>query len=145
VHNATTNASQAAATANDPNPANRLLLVNTTPPPGGGAIELLVPSVGWVMYGYQWPEPSRANVLNGAITFRQGGVAVPTLTAYRHDGVNGDTNYSPLFPFKMRGSVDANGNVIGGVHVSNLSYAIDVPILTNATFDFAVRCDASAN
>ena len=26
---------------------------------------------------------------------------------------NGDTNYNPLFPFKMRGSVDPYGNVIG--------------------------------
>src|SRR5882762_9049279 len=44
----------------------------------------------------------------------------------------------------MRGSVDANGNVIAGVHVSNLTYAIDIPILTNAPFDISVRCDASA-
>src|SRR5207248_5421598 len=63
LHNATTSASVASATANDPNPANRALLVNTTPPPGGGAIELLIPSDGWVMYGYQWPEPSRANLV----------------------------------------------------------------------------------
>ncbi len=43
-----------------------------------------------------------------------------------------------------RGSIDANGNVVGGVHVSNLTYAIDVPIVTNAPFDIVVRCDASA-
>jgi hypothetical protein len=144
VHNATTNAAQAQATAADPNPVNRLLLVNAAAPPGGGAIEFLIPSTGWVMYGYQWPESSRANVLTNAITFRQGGVPVPTITAYRHDGANGDTNYNPIFPFKMRGSVDPNGNVIGGVHVSNLTYAIDIPVLTNALFDVAIRCDASA-
>src|SRR5205814_6159491 len=63
---------------------------------------------------------------------------------YRQDGVNGDTNFNPLYPFKMRGSVDANGNVIGGVHVSNRTYAIDIPVLTNAPFDIAVRSDASA-
>src|SRR5436190_5868417 len=44
----------------------------------------------------------------------------------------------------MRAGGDANGNVIGGQHVSNLTYAIEVPILTNAQFDIAVRCDASA-
>jgi len=143
VHGVTTSASLAQSTANDPNPVNRLILVNATPPPGGGAVEMLIPSGGWVMYAYQWPEPSRANVLTNAITFRQGG-AVPTITVYRHDGANGDANFNPLYPYKMRGSVDANGNVIAGVHVSNLTYAIDIPILTNAPFDVAVRCDASA-
>src|SRR5436190_11147634 len=44
----------------------------------------------------------------------------------------------------MRAGGDANGNVIGGQHVSNLTYAIEVPILTNAPFDIAMRCDASA-
>jgi hypothetical protein len=96
------------------------------------------------MYGYQWPEASRANVLTNAITFQQGGVKVPTITAYRHDGVNGDANFNPLYPFKMRGSIDPNGNVIGGVHVSNLTYAIDIPILTNAPFNILLRSDASA-
>jgi hypothetical protein len=145
VHGATTNLSQAQATANDPNPANRLILVNATPTAGGGAIEFLIPTGGWVMYGYQWPEPSRANVLTNAITFRQAGISAPTVTVYRHDGTNGDTAFNPLYPFKMRGSIDPNGNVVGGQNVSNLTYAIDIPVLTNAPFDIAVRCDASAS
>ena len=70
-------------------------------------------------------------------------VEVPHITVYRTDGVNGDPDYNPLFPFKMRGSVDPYGNVIGGANVSNLTYAIDVPIVTNANFDIIVRSDAS--
>ena len=69
---------------------------------------------------------------------------MPTITVYRHDGANGDANFNPIYPFKMRGSVDPNGNVIGGVHVSNRTYAIDIPILTNGPLDIAIRCDASA-
>ena len=144
VHNATTSMSSAQSSAGAGIPTDRLIYVNATPLPGGGAVEMLVPSGGWVMYGYQWPEPSRANVLTNAITFQQGGVKVPTITAYRHDGVNGDANFNPLYPFKMRGSIDPNGNVIGGVHVSNLTYAIDIPILTNAPFNILLRSDASA-
>src|SRR5438132_4145399 len=66
------------------------------------------------------------------------------MTVSRQDRANGDANFNPIYSFKMRGSVDANGNVIGGQHVSNLTYAIEVPILTNAPFDIAMRCDASA-
>ena len=114
-------------------------------PANGGAIEILVPSGGWVIYGYQWPEASRANVSTNAIIFKQGGNEVPHITITRKDGVNGDTNgYNPIFPFKMRGSVDGFGNVIGGVHVSNLTYAIDVPVVTNANFDIIARSDASS-
>jgi len=116
---------------------------NQTIPANGGAIEFMIPSGGWVMYGYQWPQPSQANVSTNAIVLRQGGVEVPHIIVNRHDGVNGDSAYNPLFPFKMRGSVDPYGNVIGGVHVSNLTYAIDVPIVTNANFDIVVRSDAS--
>ena len=112
--------------------------------PGGGAIEFMIPSGGWVMYGYQWPQPSQANPSTNAIIFRQGGVEVPHITVYRTDGTNGDTSYNPTFPFKMRGSVDAYGNVIGGVNYSNLTYAIDVPVVTNANFDILVRSDASS-
>ncbi len=144
VHNATTSSATANATANDGNPVNRALLVNSTPPTGGGAIELRVPSGGWVAYGYQWPEASRANVLSNAITFTQGGAKVPTMTVYRRDGVNGDANFNPKYPFRMRGSIDPNGNVVGGVQVSNRTYAIDVPILTNGPMDIAIRSDASA-
>ena len=144
VHGATTSLSAAQSTANDPNPVNRLIYVNTPPPTGGGAIELVVPSGGWVLYGERWPEPSRANPSTNAIIFRQGGVQVPNITVYRKDGINGDPNYDPTFPFKMRGSVDAYGNVVGGVHVSNLTYTIDIPVVTNAPFDILVRSDASS-
>ena len=101
------------------------------------------------MYGYQWPEPSRANALTNAITFRQGGAVAPSLLVYRHDGTNGDPNFNPIYPFKMRGSVDPSGNVIlapGEGHVSTMTntYAIQIPVLTNAPFDLVVRCDASA-
>ncbi len=144
VHGATTDSTQAQNTANSAAPQDRLILVNTTPPPGGGAIELKIPSGGWVMYGYQWPEASRANPRTNAITFRQGNAPAPVITVYRHDGVNGDPNFNPMYPFKMRGNVDANGNVLGGIHVSNLTYAIDIPVLTNAPFDVVVSSDASA-
>jgi hypothetical protein len=144
VHYATQTNSDAVASANDPTPINRKIYVGgQTLAPGGGAIELTIPSGGWVCYGYQWPEPSRAS-LKDAITFQQGGAAVPRLTVYRKDGANGDPNFNPLYPFKMRGSVDPNGNIVGGVHVSNLTYSIDVPVLTNAPFDIAIRTDASA-
>jgi len=112
-------------------------------PPGGGAIEILVPSGGYVMYGYQWPEASRA-AHQAAITLRQNGTTVPRLTVYRHDGTNGDAGFNPVYPFAMRGSVDAGGNPVAGVSVSNQTYAIDVPVVTNATFDFVFRTDASA-
>lgn len=149
VHGATTSLSQAQATANDPNPINRLIYVNTAPPPGGGAIELLIPSGGWVMYGYQWPEPSRANVMTNAISFRQSGAVVPTMTVYREDGTNGDPAFGPLYPFQRRGSVDATGAVVryaGEGNVPNLTntYSIQIPVLTNAPFDVFFRCDASA-
>jgi hypothetical protein len=154
VHGATQDPHAATNSATASDPTQRLIYVGgQTLAPGGGAIELTIPSGasdgsinlgGWVMYGYQWPEASRANVLTNAITFRQGGAAALAMTVYRHDGANGDTNFNPLYPFKMRGSVDPNGAVIGGVHVSNLTYAIDIPVLTNNPFDISIRCDASA-
>lgn len=144
VHYATNDRGQAAASANDAVAINRLIYVGSQAlAPGGGAIELLVPSGGWVAYGYQWPEASRA-AGSDAITFRQGGADAPRVTMTRSDGVNGDPNFNPLYPFKMRGRVDASGNVVGGVNVSNLTYAIDIPVLTNAPFDLVLRCDASA-
>ena len=144
VHAATTNLSAAQTSVNATDPTQRLVYVGSqTIPSGGGAIELNVPTASWLMYGYQWPEASRANVSTNAIVFKQSGVEVPRLTVTRTDGANGDTNYLPTFPFKMRGSVDQYGNVIGGVHISNLTYAIDVPVLTNANFDILARCDAS--
>jgi len=145
VHAATTSLSAAQASVNASDPTQRLIYVGSqTIPTGGGAIEFNCPSGAWMMYGYQWPEASRANVSTNAIIFRQGGNEVPHISVTRTDGVNGDTNYNPLFPFKMRGSVDPYGNVIGGVHVSNLTYAIDIPVVTNANFDILARCDASA-
>jgi len=117
-----------------------------TIPAGGGAVEFMIPSDGWVMYGYQWPEASRANLYTNAITLRQGGAAAPSITIQRHDGPNGQSTYSPLFPFKMRGSVDQYGNVVmlpGEGNVANLTYAIDVPVVTNAAFDILIRSDSS--
>jgi hypothetical protein len=144
VRAATSNLAQAQATANDPNPVNRAIYVGgQTLAPGGGAIEFKIPAGSYVCYGLQWPEPSRA-ALGDAIRFRQGGAAVPSVTLYRHDGTNGDPNFNPIYPFKMRGRIDQNGNVIGGRNVSNQTYAIDVPILTNAPFDILVRNDASS-
>jgi hypothetical protein len=148
VHGATTNYSQAQATANDTTPANRLIYVGgQTITPGGGAIELVVPSGGWVTYGEQWPVPSRANIATNAIIFRQGGVQVPCITVYRTDGINGDPNYNPTFPFKMRGAADPyTGQPVlapGEGNVSNLTYAVDIPVVTNANFDILVRSDAS--
>jgi hypothetical protein len=92
VHGTTTSSSVAAATASDANPLNRLIYVNTTPPAGYGAIELVIPRGAWVLYGEQWPEPSRANPATNAISFRQGGAPAPGITIYRTDGTNGDPN-----------------------------------------------------
>ncbi|HWY76212.1 MAG TPA: hypothetical protein VN281_11380, partial [Verrucomicrobiae bacterium] len=144
VHSATTSLSDAQGSINASNATDRLIYVgNQTLAPGGGAIELTIPSGGWVMYGYQWPEPSRAS-LKDAITLRQGGADAPRMTVLRHDGANGDPNYNPLFPYKMRGSIDPFGNVNIGSHYSNLTYAIDIPVITNALFDIIVRNDASS-
>ncbi|HKW29496.1 MAG TPA: hypothetical protein VJT54_09180, partial [Verrucomicrobiae bacterium] len=149
VHGTTTSLTTAASTANDPKPVNRLIYVNTTPPAGFGAVELVVPSDAWVLYGEQWPEPSRANPSTNVIAFRQGGVQVPNITVYRTDGANGDPNYDPTFPFKMRGGVDPyTGQPVvaaGEGNVSNLTYAINIPVVTNALFDILVRSDASTS
>lgn len=145
VHGATSSLSDAQSSANASDPTQRLIYVGgQTIPSGGGAIELNIPSGAWVMYGYQWPEASRANPSTNAIILRQGGVEVPHITVYRQDGTNGDPNYNPLFPFKMRGGVDIYGNVITGANVSNLTYSIDIPIVTNASFDIIARSDASS-
>ena len=147
VHAATGSlpAAQAQSSLTNANPTQRLIYVGgQTIPSGGGAIELNVPSGSWVMYGYQWPEASRANPATNAIVLRQGGVEVPRITVYRTDGVNGDASYNPVYPFKMRGRVDQFGNVLVGVNVSNKTYAIDIPVVTNANFDFLVRNDASS-
>lgn len=145
VRFATQSQAEAQATKDDPNPVNRKVYVGgQLLAPGGGAIEFKIPKGSYVMYAYQWPEPSRVG-FNGAITFRQNGVEAPKMTVYRHDGYNGDAGFNPLYPFKMRGSVDSSGNVVRGVNVSNRTYAIQVPLLTNAPFDLVVRADASAS
>jgi hypothetical protein len=149
VHGATASLSTAQSSATATDPTQRLIYVGgQTIPSGGGAIELTIPSDSWVMYGYQWPEPSRANLATNAITFRQGGNPVQQVAVYRQDGPNGPSNYDPLFPFKVRGGVDQNGNVVwqpGEGSVSNLTYAIDVPVVTNANFDILVHSDASCS
>lgn len=145
VRNATSSLATAQSTANDSNPVNRAVYVGgQTIPAGGGAVEVKIPAGGYVMYGYQWPEASRANNRKDAITLRQNGADAQRITVYRKDGVNGDTTFAPTYPYKMRGSIDANGNLLSGVNFSNKTYAIDVPIVTNAAFDFVFRTDASA-
>ena len=150
VHGATQSLSAAQASANAADPTQRLIYVGgQTLAPGGGAIELTIPTGSWVMYGYQWPEASRANISTNAIVLRQNGVEVPRIMVYRTDGTNGDTGFSPTFPFKMRGSVDPYTGlpamISGEGNVSNLTYAISVPVVTNANFDILVRSDASCS
>jgi hypothetical protein len=143
VHGATKDSSLAQSTANDPTPQNRLIYVGgQTLAQNGGAVELTIPSGGYVMYGYQWPEASRV-ALKNAITLRQNGVDAPRLFVNRMDGANGDKGFNPSYPFANRGSVDQYGNVIHGTNVGNLTYAIDIPVVTNANFDFVVDSDAS--
>ena len=74
---------------------------------------------------------------------------MPTLLVTRRDGSNGDPGFGPVYPFKMRGSVDSGGNVLlapgeGNVSSTTNTYAIRVPVLTNAPFDILFRSDASA-
>lgn len=146
VHGATSSLSTAQSTANAADPTQRLIYVGgQTITTGGGAIELNIPTDSWVIYAYQWPEPSRANPSTNSIVLQQGGHDVPHITVYRTDGPDGDPNYNPLFPFKMRGGVDSFGNVITGANVSKLTYAIDVPVVTNGNFDILVRSDASCS
>lgn len=144
VRQATASSSEAAGSVNDGNPVNRKVYIGGQAiPAGGGAIELKVPKGSYVAYAYQWPEPSRANLKTNAITLRQGGADAPRITVYRKDGVNGDASFNPLYPFERRGGVDQYGNVLTGANVSNRTYAIDVPIVTNGPFDILVRSDAS--
>jgi glycosidase len=145
VRNATSSLATAQSTANDANPVNRAIYVGgQTIPAGGGAIEVKIPAGSYVMYAYQGPEASRANNRKDVITLRQNGADAQRITLYRKDGVNGDAGFAPLYPFKMRGSIDSQGNVLSGVNLSNKTYAIDVPIITNAAFDLVFRTDASA-
>jgi hypothetical protein len=148
VHGATSSLTVASNSATAATATNRLIYVGgQTLASGGGAIELTIPTMSWVMYGLQWPQASQANALTNAIILRQGGVVAPQITIYRTDGPDGDTNYDPTFPFKMRGSVNSYTGLPvmapGEGHVSNLTYAINIPIVTNANFDILVNSDAS--
>lgn len=144
VRQATASLAEAQASVNDPDPVKRKIFVGTqTLASGGGAIEFKIPSGSYVAYAYQPPEASRAS-LRDAITLRQDGADAARVTVYRRDGVNGDSGFNPAYPFKLRGSVTPSGAVAGGVNVSNRTYAIDIPVVTNAPLDFLVRCDAAA-
>ena len=150
VHGSTSSLTTASNTANAAQATNRLIYVGgQTQPAGGGAIELTIPTMSWVMYGIQWPQPSQANFWTNAITLRQGGNVAPQITIYRADGPDGPTNYCPQFPFKMRGSVDPYTGMYamapGEGNVSNLTYAINIPVVTNANFDILVNSDASCS
>lgn len=145
VRHATASASEAADSVSAPEPVNRRIYVGgQSIPPGGGAIELKIPQGSYVAYGIQWPEPSRATG-GPAISIHQQGAAAPRLTIHRRDGVNGDSAFAPQYPFRVRGSINAMGEVESGTNVSNRTYAIDVPVVTNSALDLIVRADASAN
>jgi len=145
VRLATNSKTDAENTKNDPNPVNRKVYVGSQAlASGGGAIEFKVPSGGYVAYAYQWPEASRAS-LRDVIVFRHGGAQVPEMFVNRVDGRDGDSAFNPLYPFKMRGSLDQFGNVVRGTNVGSRTYAIDIPIVTNAAFDIVVRPDASVD
>ncbi len=124
-----------------------------TIPAGGGAIRVLIPAQtygangvnsGYVIYGYQGPQASYAG-LQDAITIQQNGQTVPSMTVYRQDGPNGDPQFNPIYPYERRGRVDQTGHVIGGQNFSNLTYSIDIPVVTNnAPMTITLRTDASA-
>ena len=156
VRLATSSLIEAQSSANDATPANRKVFVGGQAlAPGGGAIEFKIPSGGYVCYAYQPPEPSRVDntLTNSAgvvtntdvIVLMQNGRVVPRVTLYRKDGKDGDPGFNPYYPYKMRGSVDLNGNVVRGGNFSNLAYSITVPVVTNAgPLDILVRVDGSA-
>jgi glycosidase len=156
VRLATNVRNDAIASQNDPNSVNRKVYVGSqTLSSGGGAVELKIPSGSYVVYGYQWPEPSRVDttlsnatgVVAGTdvIVLQQDGRTVPRVMLQRHDGPDGDSGFNPLYPFKMRGSMDLAGNVITGNNLSNFTYTISVPIVTNPTpLTILVHTDASA-
>ena len=145
VRLATNNRDDAIASQNDANPVNRKVYVGSqTLASGGGAVELKIPSGSYVVYGYQWPEPSRVAHTDG-IVLQQNGSTVPRVVLRRRDGPDGDSGFNPIYPFKMRGSVDLAGNVVGGNNVSNFTYAISVPVVTNSSpITFLIRSDAAS-
>ena len=157
VRLATANLADAQTSASDPNPVNRRVFVGGQAlAAGGGAIEFKIPSGGYVCYAYQGPEASRVDntLTNSAgvvtnsdvIVLMQNGRVVPRVTLLRKDGKDGDPGFNPYYPFKMRGSVDLNGNVVRGGNFSNLTYSITVPVVTNAgPLDILARVDGSAD
>ncbi len=157
VRLATNDKTEAQNSINDTNPANRKIFVGTQPlAPGGGAIEFKIPSGSYVIYAYQWPEASRVDTTltsaagvvtnTDAIVIQQSGHVVPGAVLYRTDGPDGDAGFNPVYPFKMRGSVDSSGAVQGGQNASNLTYSISVPVVTNiGPLDFLIRVDGSAS
>jgi hypothetical protein len=156
VRLATNSRTDAQNSANDSNPVNRKVYVGGQAlAPGGGAIECKIPSGGYVCYAYQWPEASRVDTTltnaagavagSDAIVLLQGGRMAPRVTLYRTDGEDGDSGFNPLYPFKMRGSVDLDGDVVAGQNFSNRTYTLSVPVITNpAPFDILARVDGSA-
>jgi glycosidase len=157
VRLATGSLADAQTSANDPNPVNRKVYVGAQAlAPGGGAIEFKIPSGGYVCYAYQGPEASRVDntLTNSAgvvtnsdvIVLMQNGRVVPRVTLFRKDGKDGDQGFNPYYPFKMRGSVDLNGNVVRGGNFSNFTYSITVPVVTNTgPLDILARVDGSAD
>ena len=156
VRLATNNRNEATASANDADPVNRKVYVGgQTLASGGGGIEFKIPSGSYVAYAIRWPEASRVDTTlisatgmvssTDVIVLHQGGRVAPRLLLARTDGKDGDAGFNPIYPFKMRGSVDLDGDVIGGNNVGTRTYAIGVPVVTNAVFDVLVRVDASAS
>src|SRR6185503_18702822 len=156
VRLATNNRNDATASVNDPDPVSRKIYVGgQTLASGGGAIELKIPSGSYVAYALPWPQPCRVDTtltnsdgivaVTDSIVLRQGGRTAPRVLLSRTDGKDGDPGFNPLYPFKMRGSIDANGNVVRGNNLTNLTYAISVPVVTNGPLDFLLRVDGSAN
>lgn len=156
VRLATSIRNDAIASQNDPNPVNRKVYVGSQSlASGGGAVELKIPSGSYVVYGYQWPEASRVDTTltnavgtiasTDVIVLQQNGRTAPRLLLHRQDGPQGDSGFNPQYPFKMRGSIDLAGNVVGGQNVSNYTYALSVPLVTNpGPLTVLVRADASA-
>src|SRR5207244_4298766 len=96
VRLATNDKTEAQNSINDANPVNRKVYVGSQVlAPGGGAIEFKIPSGSYVVYGYQWPEPSRVDVTltnsggivtnTDAIVIRQNSRTVPRVLISRAD------------------------------------------------------------
>ncbi len=155
VRLATNSRTEAENSKNDGDATSRKVYVGSQAlASGGGAIEFKIPSGSYVAYAIQWPEPSRVDTTltntagvvasTDVIVIQQGGRVAPRLTVYRTDGPDGDGGFNPLYPFKMRGSVDLDGDVVRGGNLSNRTYSLTVPVVTNGLMDFLMRTDGSA-